>query len=115
MFNAAMNLGGKAYVLKDNATADIHAALERVLRGETFVSPSVSEMGRRREDRVQELLLSKPQIDELTPAERNILKLIAEDRTSKEIASHLQISAKTVENHRLNICHKLNLHGAIAS
>jgi DNA-binding CsgD family transcriptional regulator len=56
--------------------------------------------------------LSKPQIDELTPAERRILKLIAEDRTSKEIADLLKISVKTVENHRLNICQKLNIHGS---
>jgi DNA-binding CsgD family transcriptional regulator len=61
---------------------------------------------------VQQLLVSKPQIDELTSAERRILKLIAEDRTSKEIAELLRISIKTVENHRLNICHKLNLHGS---
>lgn len=112
MFNAAMDLGVKAYVLKENAADDILAALEKVLQGETFVSPSMSNMGRRRTDRVQELLLSKPQIDDLTLAERRILKLIAEDRTSKEIANLLQISVKTVENHRLSICHKLNLHGS---
>jgi DNA-binding CsgD family transcriptional regulator len=72
----------------------------------------MSVMGQRRSDRVQELLLSKPQIDDLTVAERRILKLIAEDRTSKEIADLLRISIKTVENHRLNICRKLNLHGS---
>jgi DNA-binding NarL/FixJ family response regulator len=112
MFNAAMDLGVKAYVLKENATDDILAALEKVAQGETFVSSSMSTMEQRRTDRVQELLLSKPQIDDLTSAERRILKLIAEDRTSKEIAQLLQISTKTVENHRLNICHKLNLHGS---
>ena len=112
MFNAAMDLGVKAYVLKENATDDILTALEKVAQGETFVSSSMSTMEQRRTDRVQELLLSKPQIDDLTSAERRILKLIAEDRTSKEIAELLQISVKTVENHRLNICHKLNLHGS---
>jgi DNA-binding NarL/FixJ family response regulator len=112
MFNAAMDLGVKAYVLKENAVDDIVNALEKVARGESFVSQSVSDLGRRRSDRVQELLLCKPQIDDLTPAERRILKLIAEDRTSKEIADLLGISIKTVENHRLSICHKLNLHGS---
>jgi DNA-binding NarL/FixJ family response regulator len=112
MFNAAMDLGVKAYVLKENAADDILTALEKVSKGETFVSPSMSDMGKRRTDRVQQLLVSKPQIDELTSAERRILKLIAEDRTSKEIADLLRISIKTVENHRLNICHKLNLHGS---
>jgi DNA-binding NarL/FixJ family response regulator len=112
MFNAAMDLGVKAYVVKESATDDILAALEKVDQGETFISPSISDMGKRRSDRVQELLLSKPQIEDLTSAERRILKFVAEDRTSKEIADLLKISVKTVENHRLNICHKLNLHGS---
>jgi DNA-binding NarL/FixJ family response regulator len=112
MFNAAIDLGVKAYILKENAADDIVAALEKVAGGEIFVSPSMSNMHQRRSDRVQQLLLSKPQVDDLTPAERRILKLIAEDHTSKEIASLLQISIKTVENHRLNICNKLNLHGS---
>ena len=112
MFNAAMDLGVRGYVLKENAVDDILEALEKVARGETFVSQSMSEIGDRRSGRVQALLLSKPQIEDLTSAERRILKLIAEDRTSKEIAGLLQISVKTVDNHRLNICHKLNLYGS---
>jgi DNA-binding NarL/FixJ family response regulator len=112
IFNAAMDLGVKAYVLKENAADDILKALEKVAEGGTFISESLFEMGKRRGDRVQSLLLSKPQIDELTPAERRILKLIAEDRTSKEIADLLKISVKTVDNHRLNICQKLNIHGS---
>ncbi len=112
MFNAAMDLGAKAYVLKDNAVDEIMAALDTVAAGQTFLSPSISSMGQRRDDRVRELLLSRPQIEKLTAAERRILKLIAEDRTSKEIADQLQVSIKTVENHRLSVCHKLNLHGS---
>lgn len=112
MFNAAMDLGVKAYVLKENAADDILAALDSVARGEIFVSPPMLEMNKRRSSRVQQLLLSKPQIDDLTPAERRVLKLIAEDHTTKEIADLLHISARTVENHRLNICQKLNLHGS---
>ncbi len=112
MFNAAMDLGVKAYVVKESAADDILSALEKVDQGETFISPSLSDIGKRRSSRVQELLLSKPQVEDLTSAERRILKFIAEDRTSKEIADLLKISVKTVENHRLNICHKLNLHGS---
>lgn len=112
MFNAAFDIGVKGYVLKDNAGEDIITALSRVAAGETFFSSALANAGQRREDRVQSLLLSKPQLDSLTAAERRILKLIAEDRTSKEIADVLKISAKTVENHRLNICHKLNIHGS---
>lgn len=111
MFNAAMDLGAKAYVVKDNATTDILDALEKVANGETFLSSAMWAAGQRRSDRVQELLLNKPQIETLTPSERRILKLIGEDYTSKEIANFLNLSVRTVDNHRQNICHKLNLHG----
>jgi DNA-binding NarL/FixJ family response regulator len=111
MFNAAMDLGAKAYVLKENAANDIMAALERVACGEAFVSPMMLEAGQRRSERVRELLLSKPQIESLTPAERRILKLVGEDYTSKEIAGLLDLSVRTVENHRQHICDKLKLHG----
>jgi DNA-binding NarL/FixJ family response regulator len=111
MFNAAMDLGAKAYVLKENTANDILTALEKVDRGETFVSPLMLEAGQRRSDRVRELLLSKPQIESLTPAERRILKLVGEDYTSKEIANHLNLSVRTVDNHRQHICDKLKLHG----
>jgi DNA-binding NarL/FixJ family response regulator len=111
MFNAAMDLGAKAYVLKENAANEIVAALEKVERGEAFVSALMLEAGRRRSERVRGLLLSKPQIESLTPAERRILKLIGEDFTSKEIADRLQLSVRTVDNHRQHICNKLKLHG----
>ena len=111
MFNAAMDLGAKAYVLKENAANEIIAALEKVDRGETFLSTLMLEAGQRRSERVRDLLLSKPQIEALTPAERRILKLIGEDYTSKEIASLLQLSVRTVDNHRQHICNKLKLHG----
>jgi DNA-binding NarL/FixJ family response regulator len=112
MFNAAMDLGVKAYIVKDDAADEILAALEKVAINEPFISRSMSDVGQRRKNRVKELLLSKPQIEDLTAAERRILKLIAEDHTSKEIADKLQISTKTIENHRQNICHKLQLHGS---
>jgi DNA-binding NarL/FixJ family response regulator len=111
MFNAAMDLGAKAYVLKENAASDIMAALEAVTRGDSFVSASMLNVGQRRSDRVRELLLSKPQIESLTPAERRILKLVGEDYTSKEIAGLLHLSVRTVDNHRQHICDKLKLHG----
>ena len=69
------------------------------------------EAGQRRNERVRKLLLSKPQIESLTPAERCILKLIGEDYTSKEIADRLKLSVRTVDNHRQHICNKLQLHG----
>ena len=111
MFNATMDLGAKAYVLKENAVNEIIAALERVDQGESFLSPVMLEAGQRRGERVRELLLSKPQIEALTPAERRILRLIGEDYTSKEIAGRLNLSVRTVDNHRQHICKKLQLHG----
>jgi DNA-binding NarL/FixJ family response regulator len=111
MFNAALDLGAKAYVLKENAANEIVAALEKVDRGEAFLSTMMLEAGQRRSERIRELLLSKPQIETLTPSEHRILKLIGEDYTSKEIANSLNVSVRTVDNHRQNICHKLNLHG----
>lgn len=111
MFNAALDLGALAYVVKENAANDVLAALEKVTRGETFFSSVLWEAGQRRGDRVQQLLLGKPQLETLTPSERRILKLVGQDYTSKEIASCLNLSVRTVDNHRQNICHKLNLHG----
>lgn len=111
MFNAAMDLGAKAYVLKENTANDIVAAIEKVDRDEEFVSALMLEAGKRRTDRVRDLLLNKPQIESLTPAERKILKLVGEDYTSKEIADRLKLSVRTVDNHRQHICDKLKLHG----
>ena len=111
MFNAAMDLGAKAYVLKETAANEIVSALEKVDAGEAFVSALMLEAGQRRSDRVRKLLLSKPQIESLTPSERRILKLIGEDYTSKEIADLLKLSVRTVDNHRQHICNKLKLHG----
>ena len=112
VFDAAIKLGVKGYILKENAAEDIIVALDKVVHGGHFISPSMYEKSKQRSDRVQPLPLSKPQLDQLTPAEKHILKLIAEDRTSKEIADLLQISFRTVEKHRLNICNKLKLHGS---
>lgn len=111
-FNKAMDLGVRGFVLKENAVADIVSAIGLVMEGKHYISPSLSEYLMQR---------SRPQthtpsstIDDLTPAEKNILTLIAEQKTTKTIADELFISPKTVEKHRSNICTKLNLHGAYA-
>jgi DNA-binding NarL/FixJ family response regulator len=86
----------------------IHA----VVGGRSFISPSLSSFLLNRKMSSRKLLEEKPELERLTPAERRILKLIAEDLTSKEIAQHLGISPHTVENHRANICERLNLRGS---
>ncbi len=112
LFNAALDIGVKGYVLKENAGGEVVSALLGVAGGETFFSPALASIGTRREDRVKSLLLSKPSLDTLTISEKRVLKLIAEDHTSKEIAELLKISTKTVDNHRHNICKKLDIFGS---
>lgn len=111
-FNKAMDLGVRGFVLKENAVADIVNAIRLVMEGKHYISPSLSEylMQRSRPQAIPPLST----IDDLTPSEKNILKLIAEQKTTKTIADELFISPKTVEKHRSNICTKLNLHGAYA-
>lgn len=111
LFNEAIDIGVLAYVLKENAIEDLVNAIRSVSRGRTFISPSVSDYLLRRGQRKQELKAEKSGLDKLTPSEKRILKLIAEDTTSKEIADKLGISVRTVETHRQNISSKLDLSG----
>jgi DNA-binding NarL/FixJ family response regulator len=101
-------------VLKDSAVTDIVGSIRAALRGEHFISPQLSTFLLNRRGRAVSLLQQKPSLQQLTPTERRILGLIAENKTSKEIAGELFISIRTVENHRANICQKLELHGAHA-
>lgn len=114
MFNEAIDLGVKGYVLKENTVEDIVNCIKLVAKGKYFLSPSISSYLVTRSERAKNLLKRKPELEDLTPTERKILKLIAENKTSKEIAVLLKISHRTVENHRLNICNKLDIHGSHA-
>ena len=111
MFDEALNLEVKGYVLKDSAGDDILDALRAVAMGESYVSPTLSGLLLGRRQSAQKLRAVQPGLNDLTPSERRILKLITQDRTSKEIADDLGISPRTVDNHRANIALKLNLHG----
>lgn len=114
VFEEAMDLGVKGYVLKDSATSDIVASIKSVAGGRAFLSPALSMLLLNRRNRIVELNENLPGLQTLTPTERKILKLIAEDKTSKDIAAELFISPRTVETHRTNICRKLNLSGSLA-
>ena len=103
MFNEAMDLGAKGYVLKENAVSDIIGCLHSVASGKHFISPAISHLLVRRTERARGLAEQTSGLSSLTPTERRILNLIARGKTSKEIATELFISPKTVENHRLNI------------
>lgn len=114
LFNEAMDRGVMGYVLKENAVSEIVNAVHSVASGEYYISPSISGYLINRKRRTDELTQEKPGLDTLTSTERKVLKLIAEGKTSKEIAADLYVSTKTIENHRANICDKLDIHGSHA-
>jgi len=112
MINRALDFGVNGFVLKENAVEDILEAIATVAKGESYLSPSVSGFLIRRRNRAEALAAKKPGLEDLTKAERRVLKLVAEKKTSKEIAAELFISPRTVEAHRANICQKLELTGS---
>ncbi len=111
-FNKALNLGINGYVLKENAADEILRCIAAVARSEAYVSPSLTDFLLRRRSRAESLAAHKPGLDDLTVAEKRILKRVAFGRSNKEIAAELFISPRTVESHRANICDKLQLSGS---
>ena len=109
MFNEALDLGARGYVLKESAVTDIVNSIHAVAAGELFISAAMTEPLQQRQARTAD----SPQagIHTLTATERRILRLIAANKESKDIAAELAISYRTVENHRANICRKLGLSG----
>lgn len=112
LFNEAIDLGAKGFVLKDSALADIVECIKTVAADEHYASHALTKFLINRSRRAIQMSEKQPSINDLTPTERKILKLIAEDLTSKEIGEQLFISPRTVEKHRANICQKLNLQGS---
>lgn len=112
LFNEAMDTGISGFVLKDNAVNDILGCLRAVDRGDVYLSPAVANYLLRRSRRVADLRQAKPGLDQLTTTERRVLRLVAENRTTKEIARELGVSPRTTETHRRNICQKLELSGS---
>ena len=114
MFNTALDLGVKGYLLKESAVEDIVAGIKAVANGENFISPQLTSFLFQRSRRNNVFNQKEKNISDLTAAERRVLKLIADEKTSREIAEILFISVRTVERHRENICTKLNIHGSNA-
>lgn len=113
-FQAAMDLNVRGYVLKDSAADEIVTAIKAVAQGRPFLSPAMSAMLLNRRRRTDELEKEQPGLHLLTQTERRILKLIADDKTSKAIGDELFVSYRTIEGHRANISRKLNLSGSLA-
>ncbi len=112
LLNKALNLGIKGYLLKESAATDLLQAIHRVASGECYITPALSGALVRRQSARHGLREQKPGLEKLSPTEREILKLIAEDRTSKEIAELLGCAHRTVESHRQRISQKLELSGS---
>ena len=105
----ALKAGARGYLLKDSAESDVVRAIRSVAEGKSFFSPAVSKV--MLEDYVKKLQRtgSEDSYDLLTPREREILQLVAEGKSNKEVANLLHLSVYTVETHRANIMEKLNL------
>jgi DNA-binding NarL/FixJ family response regulator len=106
-----MDIGVRGYLLKDNASADLLVCLRAVVEGNHYISPTISHFLIERQNKAAELAQSVPSLQRLSPAERQILKHVADNLTSKEIADKLFVSMRTVENHRTHICQKLAIKG----
>ena len=102
----ALRAGAAAYLIKDSATAELEIALKSVMRGETYLSPAISRQVV--EGYVQRMGAGAP-VDPLTPRQREVLKGIAEGRSTKRIALDLGLSVKTVETHRAQIMERLGI------
>jgi DNA-binding NarL/FixJ family response regulator len=108
----ALRAGAKGYLVKDAAADELPILIRSVMRGETYLSPSISR-------HVVEGFLGRssglpPESTDapalLTPRQREILQLVAEGRSTKEIASLLELSIKTIETHRAQIMERLDIH-----
>lgn len=111
MFNKAIDLGIYGYVLKESAVSDILQSVQIVAAGRQFISPSISDYLIRRSTQMQPHSDFNSLIANLTLSERRIIRLISENKTTREIAAELSVSVNTIENHRSNICHKLKITG----
>jgi DNA-binding NarL/FixJ family response regulator len=107
----ALKAGAKAYLLKDSAETDLARAIRSVADGKSFFSPAVGRV--LLEDYVRKLQRTggEDSYDLLSPREREVLQLVAEGKSSKEIANLLNLSVYTVETHRSRVMQKLNLRG----
>jgi len=100
----ALSAGASGYLLKTAPRRELELALAAVIRGEIWISPSIART------MVDDIGRRAPNHDELTPRQREILQLIAEGHTTKQIARRLHIGVKTVETHRSQLMERLDIH-----
>jgi DNA-binding NarL/FixJ family response regulator len=104
----ALRAGAQGYILKESAPRELELAIDSVARGQLFLSPAISRQ-------VIEVFLGQmgdisDPLDQLTPRQREILQLIAEGHSSKQIAHRLDASVKTIESHRASLMERLDIH-----
>ncbi len=104
----ALRAGATGYLLKDAGTEELETAIRAVAGGETYLSPLVSKHVV--SGYLQRVRTPNSPLEQLTPRQREVLQLIAEGMTNKEIARRLNISGKTVESHRTQLMERLDIH-----
>lgn len=115
LFNRAVDAGVRGYILKESAVRDIIAGVRAVADGEFYFSPALSSyLMRRRVLHPTGVRHADDDAHQLTVMEKEILRLIGEAMSSRDIADRLSISVRTVDTHRYNITHKLGLNGSYA-
>jgi len=110
----AFEAGADGYCLKDAGRNELMVAVDSVVQGKRYISPSISDNVLEGYMTGRKKLKSKTTWDSITQREREVLKLLGEGYQNKEISDMLHISVKTVEKHRANIMNKLDLHNAAA-
>ncbi len=108
---AVLDAGARGFILKSDAVRDLMMAVDALQHNRTFFTARVAEMMLSRY-RATTSPVAKPELElmKLTPREREVVQLLAEGKSSKEVACHLNLSVKTAETHRSNIMRKLGLH-----
>ena len=114
LFTQALEAGVKGYVLKDSAVTDIISCIKAVAAGQNYASPELTTYLVKRVRQAETTGSARSDLEGLATTELRILSLLADYKTSKEIAQELFISPRTVDTHRNNICQKLDIHGSHA-
>jgi RNA polymerase sigma factor (sigma-70 family) len=107
---SSLNAGAKGYLLKDSAEVDLVRAIEAVRKGTPFFSPEIAKTMLEDYMRFLQQRNLQDSYDLLTEREKEVLQLLAEGKSNKEVASILDVSVYTVDSHRTHLMQKLNLH-----
>jgi DNA-binding NarL/FixJ family response regulator len=103
----AMQIGARGYLIKEDAVSELKAAIKGVARGELYISPRISKQVT--DGYLERVGIRYDPLAKLTPRQREILQLLAEGNSTKEIAFSLGLSGKTVDSHRLQVMKKLHI------